>query len=218
MGELELLREKIGLSESKAKETLKNAQVTKNLLACIAEADKFGKLDKDSGILLYHLASKIKAQIIDKLGFVTEYIVNKKLDTTQRVEAALAYLLSNIRDNVNIREFEEACGVGVVVTPEQIEAAVEKAIKNHLDDIKEQRYRFNSGLLMAEIRAELKWASGESVKNEIGVQMIDILGPKTAEDEAPVGKNQKTKAKAADKAKAKSIKKDDKNDKGTKIN
>ncbi|CAG5106462.1 Similar to GlnRS: Probable glutamine--tRNA ligase (Drosophila melanogaster) [Cotesia congregata] len=186
MGELELLREKIGLSESKAKETLKNAQVTKNLLACIAEADKFGKLDKDSGILLYHLASKIKAQIIDKLGFVTEYIVNKKLDTTQRVEAALAYLLSNICDNVNIPEFEKACGVGVVVTPEQVEAAVEKAIKNHLDDIKEQRYRFNSGLLMAEIRAELKWASGESVKNEIGVQMIDILGPKTAEDEAPV--------------------------------
>ncbi|XP_074103417.1 glutaminyl-tRNA synthetase [Cotesia typhae] len=213
MGELELLREKIGLSEQKAKETLKNAQVTKNLLACIAEADKFGKLDKDSGILLYHLASKIKAQIIDKLSFVTEYIVNKKLDTTQRVEAALAYLLSNIRDNVNIPEFEEACGVGVVVTPEQVEAAVEKAIKNHLDDIKEQRYRFNSGLLMAEIRAELKWASGESVKNEIGVQMIDILGPKTAEDKAPVGKNQKTKAKAADKAKAKSIKKDDKNDK-----
>ncbi|KAG8037011.1 hypothetical protein G9C98_004333 [Cotesia typhae] len=109
MGELELLREKIGLSEQKAKETLKNAQVTKNLLACIAEADKFGKLDKDSGILLYHLASKIKAQIIDKLSFVTEYIVNKKLDTTQRVEAALAYLLSNIRDNVNIPEFEEAC-------------------------------------------------------------------------------------------------------------
>ncbi|CAD6226896.1 GSCOCG00005967001-RA-CDS [Cotesia congregata] len=216
MGELELLREKIGLSESKAKETLKNAQVTKNLLACIAEADKFGKLDKDSGILLYHLASKIKAQIIDKLGFVTEYIVNKKLDTTQRVEAALAYLLSNICDNVNIPEFEKACGVGVVVTPEQVEAAVEKAIKNHLDDIKEQRYRFNSGLLMAEIRAELKWASGESVKNEIGVQMIDILGPKTAEDEAPVGKNQKTKAKAADKAKAKNVKKDDKNDKDSK--
>lgn len=89
--------------------------------------------------MLYHLASKIKAQIIDKLAFVSEYIVKKKLDTTQRVDAALSYLMSNIRDNVDVKEFEDACGVGVVVTPEQVEAEVEKCIKKHLEEIKEKR-------------------------------------------------------------------------------
>ncbi|XP_057339133.1 probable glutamine--tRNA ligase isoform X2 [Microplitis mediator] len=211
MGELELLKNTIGLSEQKAKETLKNAQVTKNLMTCIAEAEKHGKIDKDSGILLYHLASKIKAQIIDKLAFVSEYIVKKKLDTTQRVDAALSYLMSNISDNVDVGEFEDACGVGVVVTPEQVEAEVEKCIKKHLDEIKEKRYRFNSGPLMQEVRTALKWASGESIKNEVGVQMIDILGPKTAEDEAPVGKNQKQAKVKVDKEK--NVKKDEKNDK-----
>lgn len=78
-------------------------------------------------------------QIINKLPFVSEYIARKKLDTTQRVDAALSYLLSNVSKDVNIEKFEEACGVGIVVTPEQIEAEVEKLIKKHENEINEKR-------------------------------------------------------------------------------
>lgn len=78
-------------------------------------------------------------QIIDKLEFVAQYISLKKLDSTQRVDAALNYFLSNINKNIDINEFEKACGVGVEVTPEEIEAEVEKLIKKHADEIKEKR-------------------------------------------------------------------------------
>jgi len=89
--------------------------------------------------LLYHLASKIKNQIADKISFITDYIVEKKLDSVQRVDAALTYLLANVGNDVDITKFEESCGVGIAVSPEQIEEEVEKIIKAHKDEILEKR-------------------------------------------------------------------------------
>lgn len=40
--------------------------------------------------------------------------------------AALEYFKSHPEDSVNQKEFESTCGVGVVITPEQIENAVSK--------------------------------------------------------------------------------------------
>ena len=61
-----------------------------------------------------------------------------------------------------------------------------------------KRYRYNTGLLMADVRKSLKWADGKAVKSEIDVQVLDLLGPKT---EADMAKPEK-KAKAAPKAPA----------------
>ena len=85
------------------------------------------------------MASKVKTQIADKVPLISKYIVEKKLDTIQRVDAALNYLLNNIKETVDIRALEEACGVGIVITPEQIEEAVEKLINRHKDEILEKR-------------------------------------------------------------------------------
>ncbi|XP_018046369.1 PREDICTED: probable glutamine--tRNA ligase isoform X2 [Atta colombica] len=184
----------IGLSEQKAKETLKNANITKNLKLAINEAAKHGAITQDTGVLLYHLTSKIKNQIIDKIPFITNYIVEKKLDSVQRIDAALAHLLTNV-SNIDIAKFEESCGIGVVVLPEQIEEEVENIIKAHKDAILEKRYRFNSGPLMQQVRNILKWADGKAIKNEFDVQLLDLLGPKVDADLASISKQVKPKDK-----------------------
>lgn len=61
-------------SETKAKETLKNANVTKNLTAALNEC-KGIPIPEGAGMLLYHLASKIKAQIIHHMPLLVKYIV-----------------------------------------------------------------------------------------------------------------------------------------------
>ena len=53
--------------------------------------------------------------------------------------AAMEYLMSNPIGEVNIKAFEEACGVGIVVTPERIEQEVEHVIKSHRSEIMEKR-------------------------------------------------------------------------------
>ena len=95
---------------------------------------------------------------------------------------------------VDVAALEEACGVGVVVTPEMVEAEVEKAIKAVRAELLEKRYRYNTGLLMAEVRKGLKWADGKAVKSEIDVQVLDLLGPKTEADLAPPPKVDKKAA------------------------
>ncbi|XP_076160677.1 glutaminyl-tRNA synthetase isoform X2 [Ptiloglossa arizonensis] len=185
------LFESIGLSKQKAKETLKNKQISNNLKCAIEEANKYEIITPEVGILLYHLASKIKNQIADKLPFVVKYIAEKKLDTTQRIDAGLSFLLHHINETINILSFEEECGIGIVVLPEEIECEVEKVINVHKTDILEKRYHFNIGPLMQQVRNNLKWADGKAIKNEFDVQILVLLGPKIDSDLTPPPKTTK---------------------------
>lgn len=200
MADQELLKQFqcLGMSEQKAKETLKNANVSKHLQLALAEV-KGAPLGEGVGMLLYHMASKIKPQIAHELPLVTRYIVDRKLDTTLRVEAALEYLLKNVQkkgSSVNLKEFEEFCGVGVIVTPEEIERVVQGQIKFYKDILLKQRYHFNAFKIMQDVRTQLKWADAKSVKAAIDVEIFDLLGPKTEEDLKQPPKTEKKKEKA----------------------
>lgn len=130
------------------------------------------KLPTGAGMLIYHLATKIKPQIAAKLPFVCEFIAKGKLDSTLRIDAALEYLISHVNEaNVDMDAFEKACGVGVVVTPEQVEQAVEKHMAQYKAELLEKRYRFNAGIVMQAVRADLPWADGKAIKNEVDVQV-----------------------------------------------
>ena len=41
---------------------------------------------------------------------------------------------------------------------------------------------------MGVVRNKLKWADGKAIKSEIDMQVLNLLGPKTDEDLAPVKK------------------------------
>ena len=186
------LFQKIGLSESKAKETAKNTNLSKNLQLAISHASKQCGSDMEkSGSLLYNIASKIKPQISGHLPLLSEYVARGKLDSEVRVQAALEYLLQHPAKDLDVKAFEDHCGVGIVVTPEMIESEVEKAIGKVKDELIAKRYRYNTGMLMGNVRKALKWADGKAVKSEIDVQVLDILGPKTEADLAPPPKAEK---------------------------
>lgn len=127
-------------------------------------------LANGTGVLLYHFATKTKPQISEHLSFIVKYIVMNKLDTNLRIDKAIEYALSHI-NKIDVAEFERYCGVGVVVSPEEIEKIVEKHLNANKNDLLEKRYRFNVGLVMQKVRNELPWADGKSVKNEVDVQV-----------------------------------------------
>ncbi|CAH0546360.1 unnamed protein product [Brassicogethes aeneus] len=170
----------LGLSEQKGKETLKNGPVTKNLLNIIQQVQNF-KLPQGAGILLYHLATKIKPQILHHLPLIVDYIKSNKLDSIVRVDKAIEFALNNLTE-IKTVDFDKYCGVGIVVTPEEIEECVEKHIAEHKNELVEMRYRYNTGPLMQKVRTALPWADGKAVKNEVDVQVLDLLGPKTEKD------------------------------------
>ncbi|XP_001607476.1 probable glutamine--tRNA ligase [Nasonia vitripennis] len=181
----------IGLTKQKAAETLKNAQVTQNLKSVINEVQKHKEISAVNGVLLYHLASNLKAQIAHRIPFLVRYVVDEKLNTVQRLDCALDYLLNHLKEDVDVKEFEEFCGIGVVISPEEIEDEVKKYVNKFKDEIVEKRYKFNTGLIMQELRTSLKWADGKAIKNEIDIQLLDLLGPKTELDNVKAPKKSK---------------------------
>jgi len=195
-GELEKFV-RIGLTEAKAKETLKNKNLSANLVKVI---DLAGDVDISGtrGNLLYHAASKTKPQIWPLVPLLVSYITSDKIDTEQRLGAAVEYLLKlppgSEQANVDLNGLDQAAGVGIVVTPEQVEETVEAEFALVKAEVLDARYRFNPGPLMGRVRQKLLWADGKAVKAEVELQMLQILGPKTEEDLKPPAKADKKKA------------------------
>nr|AAH49420.1 Glutaminyl-tRNA synthetase [Danio rerio] len=185
----------IGLSEQKAKETLKNETLSSTLKKAIDLAQvQLGSsaIDKITGTLLYSMVTRLKDT--NRPQFLTKYIISRKITTELQLSAALDFVKSHPQGDVDQHKFEVACGVGMVVTPEQIEDAVELIIRKHKDQLLAERYRFNMGILMGEARATLKWADGKIVKNEVDMQVLHLLGPKTEADLEKKSKAVKPKA------------------------
>lgn len=74
-----------------------------------------------------------------------------------------------------MKAFNDFCGVGVVVTPEQVKAAVAEVINKNKDELVKSRYKFSFGNLMSELRTKIKWADGKLVKTELDSQVIHDL-------------------------------------------
>ncbi|XP_068108759.1 glutamine--tRNA ligase [Hyperolius riggenbachi] len=172
----------IGLSEQKAKETLKNEALSTVLRDVVLQAQSVlgSSIDKVTGTLLYNVATRLKDT--KRLGFLVTYLTSKKIATDLQLNAALDYIKGHPVDPINVADFEKECGVGIVVTPEEIEEAVEAVIQKYKPQLLEERYRFNMGLLMGEARNRLKWADGKIIKNEVDMQVLHLLGPKTEAD------------------------------------
>ncbi|XP_028907369.1 glutamine--tRNA ligase [Ornithorhynchus anatinus] len=172
----------LGLSEHKARETLRNEVLSAQLREAAVQAQRAlgPNIDKATGTLLYNIASRLKDQ--KRLSFLVDYVTRKKILTDLQLNAALEYVRSHPLDPIDASDFERECGVGVTVTPEQIEEAVEASITRHRSQLLAERYHFSMGLLMGEARAALKWADGKIIKNEVDMQVLHLLGPKTEAD------------------------------------
>ncbi|KAM5148343.1 glutamine--tRNA ligase [Mantella aurantiaca] len=165
----------IGLSEQKAKETLKNEALSSVLREAVLQAQSVlgSSIDKVTGTLLYNVSTRLKDT--KRLDFLVLYISSKKIGTDLQLNAALDYVKGHPVDPIDVTDFEKECGVGVAVTPEEIEEAVEAVIQKYRKPLSEERYRFNMGLLMGEARSRLKWADGKIIKNEVDMQVMTAL-------------------------------------------
>lgn len=190
---------KFGLSDSKAAEVEKNKATSGHLLSFL---EKYGKdeIKSDHATLLFSLASNLpKSKFMEDkyTNMVFDAIVADKITKKPQLDAALLFF-RNCRGDVS--KFETACGIGIVVTPEDVTKAVAEVIKKNEGELKKNRYRFPIGKLMAGVKALQPWADAKLAKDELDKQVLALLGPKTEEDMKKPEKVKKPKE-AGDKAK-----------------
>uniref|UniRef100_A0A914ZL78 Probable glutamine--tRNA ligase n=1 Tax=Parascaris univalens TaxID=6257 RepID=A0A914ZL78_PARUN len=179
----------LGLSDSKVGETLRNATLSLHLQKIVNIAkQEFQPLgaepivNKTQGVCLYQLGTRLKPQCHQHIAMVVHHIINGDIKNEQQVTAAIDFLHSHIVTGFNVDEFLRACGVGVNITRELIEDEVRKVICKYQNELLKERYSFNVGKIMSEVKTTLVWADGASVKKEVDLRVMLLLGPKTEED------------------------------------
>lgn len=119
-------------------------------------------MDKPVGNLLYQVATCFKGSN-ERVNLLVKYVCELKLNSAQQISgssllvgvaivivhvvflAAFDYLKDHPVDPVNIVEFDEACGVGVVVTREEVVKVIRETLDTNHSELLEKRYRFNVG-------------------------------------------------------------------------
>eukprot|EP00873_Tetraselmis_striata_P027831 jgi/Tetstr1/448095/TSEL_035394.t1 len=191
----------INLDESTAKAVLKNKKLKALLVELVKEAGLEGGCDKAVGNLVYKVAGTWLLPVRSSrwkpsgtAAFLLGYITSKKIASTDQLSGAHDFLKALGDGDLSVADFDLASGVGVVVTPEEIAAAVAAQVKAVEAQLKEDRYHYNTNILLGKARKDVKWAPVEAVKAEVARQVEALLGPKTAEDEKPREKKPKAKA------------------------
>jgi glutaminyl-tRNA synthetase len=117
-----------------------------------------------------------------------------RLKNVDQINAALSYADALKGPWVN-ETFEEAAGVGIIVTRDQVKEAVLRISKEKLSDINAKRYSF-LGSFLGLVKQELRWANSLDVKEEVSDRLLALLGPKDERDDAKKKKKEKSASKA----------------------
>ncbi|KAL4610021.1 hypothetical protein ACB092_08G022500 [Castanea dentata] len=184
---------KIGLDERTAKNTIANNKVTANLSAVIHEAGVTDGCGRTVGNLIYTVATKYPANALVHRPTLLQYVVSSKIKTTAQLDAALSFFGATASEDFKLNEFEEACGVGVEVSVEEIEQAVNEVFEENKHVILEQRYRTNVGELLGHVRRRHPWGDPKIVKQFVDAKLLDLLGERTAADNEKPSKKKKDK-------------------------
>ncbi|MBA0566920.1 hypothetical protein Golob_011693 [Gossypium lobatum] len=202
---------KIGLDERTARNTIANNKVTANLTAVIHEAALANGCDRAIGNFLYTVATKYPANALVHRPKLLEYVVSSKIKTPAQLEAAFSFLSNVASEEFKRSEFEEACGVGVKVSLEELTQTVNEIFEENMAVILERRYRTNVyfsnsfhnlpanlvGELFGSIRKKHPWADPKMAKQLVDAKMYELLGERTAADDEKPSKKKEKKEKPA---------------------
>lgn len=184
MAELATLFKRIGLSDEKALETSKNKKLGP-LLRDTLEHANVGEttVEKTVGALYYTLASLMTKKAAVHLQYMSQAISSSKLLSSDQIVAAIKYCEKAPSDApINDADFNFACGVGVVVSEAEIDAAIQTLFTLKGEELLLKRYQL-SGSLLGQLKTKVRWASAQVVKERLEISLLAILGPKDARDD-----------------------------------
>ncbi|KAJ2745981.1 Glutaminyl-tRNA synthetase [Coemansia sp. BCRC 34301] len=196
MAELTNRFETLGLSADKAKEAAANKKLAPTLDTLIASTGQT-EFTKPIGMLIYALAATTAKEKTPHAEYIVRAIVSGRIATTEQLGAATKFCVKG-DPTVNEAAFDEACGVGVVVSDEEISASILSVIDGLKESLLKERYRgLGKALGAVKKLPELRWADSGKVKAEFDTQTLALLGPKDERDTPAAAKAAAATPKAA---------------------
>jgi glutaminyl-tRNA synthetase len=173
----------IGLAQATAENCLKNKAATQSLLRVIKAAGVTA-CDKKTGSLLYAVATRATVALERHQEMLGALVGKGLIAHASQLDWVLAYLkgLEDRAQEFHLEAFNKSCGIGVVLTPEQVSAEIRTALQPELPGLKEHRYAFNRVDLMNKAKASIPFVDGKLFNDQFSAFILEQLGPETEED------------------------------------
>eukprot|EP01083_Nonionella_stella_P030951 84821_1 len=167
----------IGVDQKNAKTLVKNEKVATKLVSIIDEAGVGEGCDKAIGNLLCNVATNMVDSTLSESHRPTlcRYIGERKISSVPQLEAALKYFAE--KSKFEAAEFESSCGVGVVVTEEEMRSASQKLLESHKSKLVAGGwpvYLTMQGNILSALRDALPWADGR-VRMRVFTECLEAL-------------------------------------------
>ncbi|RNF01783.1 putative asparaginyl-tRNA synthetase [Trypanosoma conorhini] len=162
---LERLQRVVGLDEKNSKDLSTKPERVQDLLAFFASQDMEPDSPREQKVMLFNVWTKVK--LPKHRAIVAAYVKQGKLDSTQKVDAAVRLVNAMKEDTpFDAAAFERDCGVGVVVSHDEILRRVKAALAD--EDLKALKTSWmkNPNMLLGRMKQVpgLQWADFTVVK------------------------------------------------------
>jgi len=156
-----------GLNKRAANEVVKNPELSDELFRVFKMA---GDKPRETRQILHSFAiESVKGSYGIFKEFLLNYILDDKIKTFLQFREAEKFI-GKFKS-----EFEEAIGLSIVVTSEDIQKVVSEVAKEHFDLIKGRGYD-TRGMIMKRVLSKLKWAPAIEVMRIVDKAIEDIVG------------------------------------------
>ncbi|CCG83376.1 Probable glutaminyl-tRNA synthetase [Taphrina deformans PYCC 5710] len=182
----------ISLNDKQIAELNKKPKVTDILHQIIHESGR-SSADKATGALLLSLANSAAKDDLPTPGaraYIAAAIADGRLTSSLQLESALHYFSTSSSVEIDENAFNGATGVGVIISPTEVQAVVEEYVTKNMAIVEVERYKYQA-TIMKDVRVDprLKWANMGDLKPAVDSVLAEKLGPKDERD--VVGKKSK---------------------------
>ncbi|KAF9779998.1 glutaminyl-tRNA synthetase [Thelephora terrestris] len=177
--EIDVLAEKfetIGLNQAKAKDAAKSPKIAeplKHLVETFKLAER-SVSDKQASLLVHFAPPSSKLSNDQERKYIVDRIIDGKLKSTDQVNAAIKYFETHSLP-VDDSAFDEECGVGFSITPEDLYARATSYVTANAVSGWQSLSAVIGGL---KTTPDLRWANPLDLKNAVEKAFVDTFGRK----------------------------------------
>lgn len=193
----------VGLDDKGANDLSTKPERVADVLAFFAQHHVSESSPREHKVMLFNVWTKVKKPV--HRDPIANLVLDGKLDSTQKVDAAIKFVNAGTADEVDVAAMSAECGVGVVVSEAEVEAAVAEALAGEDKAALKAKWEKNENMLLGQMRrvAALRWADVDHVR-----AALKKIVPELIKDVAVEAQPEAEAAKEADAAAAAAAKKD----------
>ncbi|KAG5468275.1 hypothetical protein LSCM1_02253 [Leishmania martiniquensis] len=187
----------VGLDDKGAKDFASKPERVVDVLNFFEQHNIDEASPREQKVMLFSVWTKVKKPV--HRDPVASFILDGRLDSTQKVDAAIKFVNASESETVDTAAMSAECGVGVTVSQQDVMKAVAEALATEDVAALKAKWNKNPNMMLGQMRrvAALRWADVEDVRAALEKQVPELVKDVIVESKAAVASPEAAKEEAA---------------------